>query len=272
MERIYMLWNLSAIPAGATITNANMSWYSYYADSIPYYVWNTTQNWDESNLTWNNMPSNATIQASGTFSGKNKWYYFNITNATITAFAQNKNVSIIMTSPETPSVNFYADFRSREYNATDATKTPQLNVSYTTASNTGNCGWTNDTAVAISGTNYLVNTTKLVNSTVGATIAWCYYFNDTSNNWNGTSCSNPFTYNTSTSAPPTDTCTYSGSGDFVIDCSENCVVDTNADLGGNTLRFINSGTVYINADITNVGSIEPARNCIVTWAREKELN
>lgn len=63
---------------------------------------------------------------------------------------------------------------------------------------TGNT-WTNDTAVAISGTNYLMNVSKLVNSTVGATIAWCVYVNDTSNNWNGTSCANPFSYLTTSS-------------------------------------------------------------------------
>jgi hypothetical protein len=40
------------------------------------------------------------------------------------------------------------------------------------------------------------NVTKTVNSTTGATIAWCVYANDTSNNWNSTSCSSPFTYNT----------------------------------------------------------------------------
>ncbi len=44
----------------------------------------------------------------------------------------------------------------------------------------------NDTAVDISGTSYIANTTKLINSTIGSTIRWRYYFNDTSNNWNVT--------------------------------------------------------------------------------------
>jgi hypothetical protein len=38
------------------------------------------------------------------------------------------------------------------------------------------------------------NVTKLVNSTIGATIKWCVYANDTLNNWNSASCSDPFVY------------------------------------------------------------------------------
>ena len=36
----------------------------------------------------------------------------------------------------------------------------------------------------------------LLVSLVGLTIAWCIYANDTSNNWNGTSCVSPFSYTT----------------------------------------------------------------------------
>jgi len=39
------------------------------------------------------------------------------------------------------------------------------------------------------------NVTKVINSTIGCTIRWCIYVNDTSNNWNS-SCEEPFTYKT----------------------------------------------------------------------------
>jgi hypothetical protein len=52
------------------------------------------------------------------------------------------------------------------------------------------------------------NVTKTVNSTVGALVQWCVYANDTSNNWNGSSCTNPFSYLT-TSAADTTSPTYS---------------------------------------------------------------
>ena len=38
------------------------------------------------------------------------------------------------------------------------------------------------------------NVTKKINTTAGCTIRWCVYANDSSNNWNGTSCQNPFSY------------------------------------------------------------------------------
>jgi len=61
-------------------------------------------------------------------------------------------------------------------------------------------GWVNDAWVSMTGTGNWSNVTKTVNDTIGANIAWCVYANDTSNNWNGSSCQNPFTYIT-TSAP-----------------------------------------------------------------------
>jgi hypothetical protein len=55
----------------------------------------------------------------------------------------------------------------------------------------------NDTWTAFSGS--WSNVTKTVNSTVGSTIRWCVYANDTSintvgGNWNGTSCMSPYNY------------------------------------------------------------------------------
>jgi hypothetical protein len=46
----------------------------------------------------------------------------------------------------------------------------------------------------MTGTGNWSNVTKVINSTVGCRIRWCVYANDTSNNWNGSSCQNPFSY------------------------------------------------------------------------------
>jgi parallel beta-helix repeat protein len=50
--------------------------------------------------------------------------------------------------------------------------------------------FTNNSFSTFSGT--WSNVTKNTPSVAGALIRWCVYANDTSNNWNGTSCSNPF--------------------------------------------------------------------------------
>ncbi|MEM7825111.1 MAG: hypothetical protein QXO27_04020, partial [Candidatus Aenigmatarchaeota archaeon] len=67
-----------------------------------------------------------------------------------------------------------------------------------------NCtgSFVNDTWIAISGTSNWSNVTKKINSTSGCTIRWCVYANDTDNFWNGTSCTNPFSYTTSENIPP----------------------------------------------------------------------
>jgi len=55
----------------------------------------------------------------------------------------------------------------------------------------------NITGMSLSGNSAWSNFTVVINSTVGCQIRWCVYANDTSGNWNGTSCENPFTYTTS---------------------------------------------------------------------------
>jgi hypothetical protein len=60
----------------------------------------------------------------------------------------------------------------------------------------------NITGMALSGTSAWSNFTVGINSTVGCTIRWCVYANDTSNNWNGTSCLQPFSYTTTSAAVP----------------------------------------------------------------------
>ena len=46
-------------------------------------------------------------------------------------------------------------------------------------------------------------------------------------------------------APPSDSCTYT-SGDWTIQCSDNCVINSDVDLGGNNILMNGTGTVLIN--------------------------
>ena len=58
--------------------------------------------------------------------------------------------------------------------------------------------------------------------------------------------SHPLSFKT---VAPADSCTYI-SGDWNVDCSDNCIITTNTDLTGNTLRLEGSGTFTIDANIT----------------------
>jgi hypothetical protein len=76
--------------------------------------------------------------------------------------------------------------------------TAMVGTSYTDQPNAHN--WADQVVVS---TSYIgpdtgwSNVTKTLNSTVGIPIGWCVYANDTSNNWNSTSCNNPFSFTTS---------------------------------------------------------------------------
>lgn len=47
-----------------------------------------------------------------------------------------------------------------------------------------------------------------------------------------------------------DTCTYGGSGDWIVDASDNCSITTNTNLPSNTLYIEGTGTFTILANIT----------------------
>jgi len=46
-------------------------------------------------------------------------------------------------------------------------------------------------------------------------------------------------------------CTYSGSGDFSINCSSNCEVNVETDLGGNDVFITGEGVINVTAIISN---------------------
>jgi len=61
-------------------------------------------------------------------------------------------------------------------------------------------------------------------------------------------CNSGFYYNGSMCLP---NCTYSGSGNWVINCGSNCVINSNQDLLGRNITITGIGSVLITANITN---------------------
>jgi hypothetical protein len=115
----------------------------------------------------------------------------------------------------------------------------------------------NITGMSLSGSSAWSNFTVVINSTVGCTIRWCVYVNDTSNNWNRTSCENPFSYVTTSGK-----CTYS-SGNWIVNCSDNCVITSPVNLNNNDLILIGAGTFTVQADILAIGDIQKDNECVV---------
>lgn len=65
-----------------------------------------------------------------------------------------------------------------------------------------------------------------------------------------------------------DSCTYS-SGDWVVDCSDNCAITSPVDVGGNDIYITGTGTFETDSDITNYGKLvlagtDSSNRCVVS--------
>ena len=123
-----------------------------------------------------------------------------------------------------------------------------LNVSVFSLDN-GNGSFLNFTTQAIDSTNW-TNFSYVVNSTVGSTIQWRVYANDSSGNLNVTS---DFQYTTT----GVDSCTCIDGASWTIIDGDQCVLSTTCNLGANPLRIMNGAL-----KITSSGQLN-AQGCYV---------
>lgn len=144
VRRTYLKFDLSSIPKGSTITSATLSLYSYDADvnwqaSVALVARRVTSSWDQTTITHNSQPSNtSTSQASGTFSGYNKWYDFNATSL-VQSIVNSTNYGIVVMANSESTGSLTKAFRCRtgtgtSYATSWHTNAPKLTVEYTTPS------------------------------------------------------------------------------------------------------------------------------------------
>jgi len=62
------------------------------------------------------------------------------------------------------------------------------------------------------------------------------------------------------SCPAADTCAYS-SGNWNVNCADNCAITSNVNLVGNNIYFTNAGSFYVKASIENYGLISLSDGC-----------
>lgn len=70
----------------------------------------------------------------------------------------------------------------------------------------------------------------------------------------------------------TDTCTYSGSGDWNITMSDYCILETDTNITTNKLIFFGAGNVTINATIDIGNMDQPENNGIVFIGSNAKIN
>lgn len=57
-----------------------------------------------------------------------------------------------------------------------------------------------------------------------------------------------------------NTCTYT-SGNWAVTCSDNCIITSNVDLGGNNITFTGAGYFIVGANITNIKKWDISSGC-----------
>ncbi len=71
--------------------------------------------------------------------------------------------------------------------------------------------------------------------------------------------------NTGVEPPPVDSCSCPASGDWAIDCSDNCVITSDCDMQGNDVSVSGTGTLDLFAMISNLASFTAHNpDCIAT--------
>jgi hypothetical protein len=172
-------FNITAVPDTASIINSTFCMYrGSPGGNIFFNIYNATSEvWNEEGTNYSNAPVNDML-INGTMTAINSWTCFNVTSAIQTKLSGN-NITFHI---ENISSALQTYFYTKEY-PSDITKRPYLNITYYT-----NPSWdiilVNDTFISMTGLTNWSNTTKTINSTIGANIAWRVYANDSSNNWN----------------------------------------------------------------------------------------
>ena len=107
------------------------------------------------------------------------------------------------------------------------------------------------------GWNLEVNQTKNVTDVLeNGTYTYQAFATDTSGNLNMTE-----ERTITIGATPTDTCTYSGSGNWNVNCWDNCSIDTSVNLLGNNLWINGTGIFNVLSTIYNYDRIELINDC-----------
>jgi len=133
IARSMIQFNISTIPAGATISSAVLQVYLVGSYDFPstartITTYRISSSWSESSVTWNSQPSYAEAYGSASItSGAWGWYSFDVTNlARGWANGSLPNYGIMLRGPEWSG----ADSSWRSFSTREGSNTPKLVITY----------------------------------------------------------------------------------------------------------------------------------------------
>ena len=107
----YIMFDLSEIPAGGTIKNAELNLYAFSiikSAVVEIYKCNDTS-WDESSITWNNAPTfSSTYEDKQSVGPEDQWYSWDITNYVQDSLSKGKITIVLRTRSYWGSVTFWS--------------------------------------------------------------------------------------------------------------------------------------------------------------------
>ena len=134
-RRSYLKFDLNSIPTGKSITSVKLYLYCTYKDwnpSLEIYLNETSDNWNESTITWNNAPAVSSAITSILVNGTGQYYCWDITTYSQTQYADDKILSVVakvlLDDPTQNNPNCARYFASKEYTGTE--QDPYLEVIY----------------------------------------------------------------------------------------------------------------------------------------------
>ncbi len=100
-ERGWLRFDLSAIPAGATITSANLQLWNWKVAGAPMPAevrGGTDDTWTETGTTWNTQPAFGAVVSTQTLdsAASNIWYQWDVTSFAQTKWGGNKLISLVV--------------------------------------------------------------------------------------------------------------------------------------------------------------------------------
>lgn len=267
---ILIKWNISSISAGSTVTSVNITVTDAGDQSAAYEIYEVLRNWTEMGATWETYDGTnnwGTAGAQNTASDRNTTVFGTLqddvagSGNTFVIELNSDGIDLVQDWVDGTKSNYGfivqnytpldgGDFYSREQGT--VAYRPKLTIAYT-----GGTSWHANETKDITGTEN--ETTFEKNMTDNESYYWNCYVCDAADNCNFTASNYTFKVNTSYSAG--DTCSCPSSGDWSVQCSDNCIITSECDLKQNGLYLDGTGTFTIEADIINIKNITGAYTC-----------